>query len=87
MLSWNQVVLYPSGMTARQVMFQPSLRLPAGWKFGSALDVAGGAGGPDVAFSPVTLETLVEDGVSTAKPFNRALHRGFAQTVTARFSP
>src|SRR5438477_4756649 len=35
-LSWNQVLLYPSGFTASQIIFQPNLRLPAGWKFGSA---------------------------------------------------
>jgi predicted metalloprotease with PDZ domain len=68
-LSWNQVVLYPAGMTARQVMFQPNLRLPAGWKFGSSLDVAGGANGPDIEFQPVTLETLVDSPVITGRYF------------------
>jgi predicted metalloprotease with PDZ domain len=68
-LSWNQVVLYPAGMTARQVTFQPNLRLPAGWKFGSALDLAGGAGGPDVEFQPVTLETLVDSPVIAGRYF------------------
>jgi hypothetical protein len=33
------------------------------------------------------LEALIEDGVSVNKPFHRAVHRAFSQTVTARFTP
>src|SRR5580698_789437 len=38
-LSWNQVLLYPKGMLAKDVYFSPSLKLPAGWKFGTALPI------------------------------------------------
>ena len=37
MLSWNQVLLYPQGAQSDEVTFKPSLRLPAGWKYGTAL--------------------------------------------------
>ncbi|MGH9711804.1 MAG: M61 family metallopeptidase [Candidatus Acidiferrales bacterium] len=65
-LSWNQVVLYPAGRTARSVMFTPSLRLPAGWKFGTALPVAK-ATGDMIDFAPVALNTLVDSPVITGK--------------------
>lgn len=36
-LNWYQVVLYPAGKPAAQLDFQATLKLPAGWKFGTAL--------------------------------------------------
>src|SRR5262249_46059767 len=39
-LNWNQVLLYPAGRPARDIQCRASLRLPAGWKFGTALPVA-----------------------------------------------
>src|SRR5271156_6165029 len=36
-LSWNQVLLYPKGFNIHDVTFVPSLKLPAGWKYGTAL--------------------------------------------------
>src|SRR5690348_2918594 len=38
-LNWYQVVLYPAGKPAAQLNFQAALRLPSGWKFGTALPV------------------------------------------------
>ena len=38
-LSWNQVLLYPSGATIHDWTFIPSLKLPTGWQFGTALPV------------------------------------------------
>ena len=67
-LSWNQVVLYPEGHTAHEVMFQPSLRLPAGWKFGTALPGAKQTGAT-IDFAPVRLDMLVDSPVITGKYF------------------
>ncbi len=61
-ISWNQVLLYPKGWTADEIMFSASLRLPAGWKFGSALPVASRAG-DETHFEPVSLYTLVDSPV------------------------
>lgn len=61
-ISWNQVLLYPKGWTADQITYSPSVRLPAGWKFGTSLDVASQAGG-EVQFNPVSLYTLVDSPV------------------------
>src|SRR5712675_843855 len=43
LLSWNTLLVYPDGMNASDVMFTPSITLPAGWKFGTALDKDGGS--------------------------------------------
>jgi predicted metalloprotease with PDZ domain len=58
-LNWNAVVLYPKGAHSDDVTFLPSVTLPAGWKFGTALPVAQGNGN-DVEFAPVSLTTLVD---------------------------
>lgn len=67
-LSWNQVVLYPAGRAAHDVMFSPSLRLPDGWKFGTALPGAKQTGAT-IDFAPVRLDTLVDSPVITGKYF------------------
>ena len=51
-LQWNAVVLYPAGYFARQIMVEPSVRLPEGWEFGTALETAAGNGGVTI-FKPV----------------------------------
>ena len=43
-LSWNTVVLYPAGHFSREIEVAPSVRLPEGWKFASALEVDSAAG-------------------------------------------
>ena len=58
-LNWNAVVLYPQGADSGAVEFVPSVRLPAGWKFGTAL-VPAHASGDEVEFAPVSLTTLVD---------------------------
>jgi predicted metalloprotease with PDZ domain len=67
-LSWNQVLLYPKGYAARDITFVPSLRLPAGWKFGTALPVAK-RDGDTVDFAPVQLNTLVDSPVLAGRYF------------------
>jgi len=40
-LNWNQVVLYPQGASSDAVQVSPSIQLPLGWKFGTALALEG----------------------------------------------
>ncbi|HYL46232.1 MAG TPA: PDZ domain-containing protein [Candidatus Limnocylindrales bacterium] len=68
LLSWNQVLLYPSGYNARDIIFIPSLRLPAGWKYGTALPGAK-TNGDAIEFDPVPLTTLVDSPVISGKYF------------------
>jgi len=67
-LSWNQVVLYRAGQAVHEVMFAPSVRLPDGWKYGTALPGAKQAGST-IEFAPVRLDTLVDSPVITGKYF------------------
>jgi predicted metalloprotease with PDZ domain len=60
--SWNQVVLYPQGARTDDVMFRASMQLPAGWKFATALPVAGQSS-DKIDFAPVSLTTLVDSPV------------------------
>jgi len=67
-VSWNEVALYPAGTPAGEVRFEPSLQLPEGWKFGTALAEVARAGNA-VHFQPVSLETLVDSPVAAGRFF------------------
>jgi predicted metalloprotease with PDZ domain len=67
-LSWNQVLLYPKGFNIHDILFAPSLKLPAGWKYGTALPGAK-QNGDTIDFSPVTLNTLVDSPVLAGRYF------------------
>jgi predicted metalloprotease with PDZ domain len=67
-LSWNQVLLYPKGVTVSDIQYAATLQLPIGWKFGTALPVAGSSG-TRVQFAPVSLETLVDSPVIAGQYF------------------
>jgi predicted metalloprotease with PDZ domain len=62
-LNWNQVLLYPQGSNPRALFFAASLRLPDGWKLGTALAPAGQTESGYFQFAPVSLETLVDSPV------------------------
>jgi predicted metalloprotease with PDZ domain len=63
-ISWNSVALYPQGPSAEAIRVTPSLRLPAGWSFATALVKEGEEGGA-VRFAPVSLTTLIDSPVLT----------------------
>jgi predicted metalloprotease with PDZ domain len=67
-LSWNDVVLYPQGRRAGELQYAPTLRLPPGWRFGTALRPAPDPGGL-IRFEPVSLETLVDSPVIAGAHF------------------
>ncbi len=58
-LLWNQVVLYPQGAATDDVQMAASIRLPDGWKFGTALTPTGQSGS-SVDFQQVSLTRLVD---------------------------
>lgn len=67
-VSWNWLLLYPAGFTAEQLTYRPALKLPPGWKFGTALPLAEAPPQPSpqpqtVVFRPATLYTLVDSPV------------------------
>lgn len=67
-LSWNQLLFYPKGYAARDLTFVPSLKLPAGWNFGTALPGAK-QNGDTITFDPVPLNTLVDSPVLAGRYF------------------
>jgi predicted metalloprotease with PDZ domain len=67
-LSWNQVLLYPKGFNIHDINFAPSLKLPAGWKYGTALPGAK-QNGDTIDFSTVPLNTLVDSPVLAGRYF------------------
>ena len=69
-VQWNPELLYPAGYYARDIAFHPSLKLPEGWQFGTALETENTAGG-QVTFKPVTLNVLMDSPLYAGRYFQR----------------
>ncbi len=67
-VSWNELALYPDGVASSKVTYRPSIKLPADWKFGTALKPANTAG-DTVSFEPVSLEMLVDSPILAGRFF------------------
>ena len=65
-ISWNQVLLYPKGWKSDDLNYTASLKLPAGWKFGTPLPVASQSGN-EIHFATCSLTTLVDSPVITGE--------------------
>jgi predicted metalloprotease with PDZ domain len=70
-LPWNLVVLYPDGANSDDVKFAPSIRVPEGWKFATALQTSAGSSRAEwaVEFETVSLTTLVDSPLLTGAFF------------------
>ena len=69
-VEWNTVAVYPAGYFSRDITYRPTLTLPAGWAFGSALDGAARQG-DTIQFAPVTLNTLVDSPLIAGRYFKQ----------------
>lgn len=67
-INWNQTLLYPKGSNPDTIQYQGRLRLPAGWKYGTALPVAHESSG-EIEFQPCSLTTLVDSPVLAGRHF------------------
>jgi len=67
-ISWNQLVLYPQGYPVANLTVAPTLHIPSGWEFGTALPGAKQTG-DTIEFSPVPLDTLVDSPVLIGRYF------------------
>lgn len=67
-LEWNCVVMYPANIPVAQIPITPHLKLPEGWKFGSALTVVKNEQS-ESAFAPVSVEKLVDSPLITGRYF------------------
>jgi predicted metalloprotease with PDZ domain len=69
-LQWTALALYPAGYFARQIMAEPSVRLPEGWQFATALETAANRGGV-TTFKPVSFDTLLDSPMFAGRYFKR----------------
>jgi predicted metalloprotease with PDZ domain len=69
-LQWNLVALYPAGYYTRQITFEPSVTLPDGWRFGTALETAS-TSGATTTFKPVDFGTLVDSPMFAGRNFRQ----------------
>ena len=69
-VQWSRLLLYPAGYDARRIRFEPSLRLPTGWQFGSALESVSTEGDLH-RFKPLALVDLVDSPVYAGLYFKR----------------
>jgi predicted metalloprotease with PDZ domain len=69
-LEWNTLVLYPAGYFSRRINVEASVKFPAGWKYGTALETAG-TSGANVTFKPVPFNTLVDSPLIAGRYFER----------------
>jgi predicted metalloprotease with PDZ domain len=67
-VEWNTVALYPAGYFSRQITFEPSLKLPEGFKLATALETASVAG-TVTTFKPTPFNTLVDSPLIAGKNF------------------
>ncbi|MGA7906034.1 MAG: M61 family peptidase [Candidatus Sulfotelmatobacter sp.] len=65
-ISWNQVLLYPKGFKLDDINYSATLRIPDGWKFGTALPVTSQSGN-EIHFATVSLGMLVDSPVLTGE--------------------
>ncbi|WP_292228636.1 peptidase M61 [Brevundimonas sp.] len=69
-LQWEKAILYPAGYYSRQIQVAPSIVLPAGWQYGTALSTAAREG--DVArFETTDLYTLIDSPVFAGAHYRR----------------
>lgn len=69
-IEFNQTAFYPGGYYSRQITIQPSVTLPAGWKFATAMQVASQSG-DTTQFKPLTFNNLVDSPLIAGVHFNR----------------
>src|SRR5262245_7769141 len=69
-VNWNWVVLYPAQANADEIQVAARIRLPSGWKFGTALEPATQTTS-EVTFKPVSLTTLIDSPLIAGDHFKR----------------
>ncbi len=65
-ISWNQNLLYPAGILAQHITYEPTLILPQGWNFATALTVKSQSGNT-ITFDPISLNRLVDSPVQAGQ--------------------
>jgi predicted metalloprotease with PDZ domain len=69
-MAWTAMSLYPAGYYTRGITVAPSVTLPHGWQFGTALETASQAG-DTVQFKPLSYENLADSPIYAGRYFKR----------------
>jgi predicted metalloprotease with PDZ domain len=67
-VDWHDLLVYPLGAGAMDIPVRATLRLPAGWKYDTALGLAAATDG-SLTFAPTTLYTLIDSPVIAGEIF------------------
>jgi predicted metalloprotease with PDZ domain len=67
---WIALAMYPAGYYARRIPIAASIRLPAGWGYGTALETAGVENGV-TRFKTVDFETLLDSPMFAGRYFKQ----------------
>ncbi|MFN2529072.1 MAG: M61 family peptidase [Candidatus Baltobacteraceae bacterium] len=80
-VNWNRNVMYQANTRSDEVFAKPSIILPEGWSYGTALPNPSTAGGR-VDFGEVTLETLIDSPLDMGR-FSKRIARWSSGDATA----
>ena len=69
-MQWEKALLYPAGHASTRITLEPSIRLPEGWQYGTALETQTYQDGV-ATFAPVDLYTLVDSPMFAGAHFQR----------------
>src|SRR5436190_7118210 len=67
-LQWTSTTIYPAGYFARDINVQPTVRLPEGWQFATALEPQS-KNGVETTFKAVNYETLIDSPILGGRYF------------------
>lgn len=69
-IQWEKAILYPAGYDFRRMTIRPSLRLPDGWNYGTALDTVAFENGL-ATFAPISLAHFADSPVFAGRHFRQ----------------
>ncbi len=69
-LEWNQVLFYPADYATNRIEIQPSIKIPAGWTMGTALEKTA-SGDFGTRFKALSVTELVDSPLMAGKYFRR----------------
>lgn len=84
-VQWEKMLLYPAGHWSRNITLQPTVKLPTGWRFGTALEPLE-KNGDAQSFKPVNLEVLIDSPIFAGAHYRQIdLDPGGRSPVRANF--
>ncbi len=69
-IQWEKALLYPAGYYSSSITFRPTLRLPEGWRYGTALDTESFENGV-ARFAPISLDHFTDSPVFAGRHFRQ----------------